>query len=898
MRGVRLSELVEQLRAEIGHSTNPAVGTNARDYLVQVLRRTQQRLWEEYDWSFLKVSRDIPVIAGHVHYSLPSDLPYDRVLEASFKYDGQWHKLCHGIDEHHYSQYDPEANQRHWPVTRWDIAEDTGTIDEIGVLEIWPMPSRSGNDTSGKIRLTGQRSIAPLVDDSSKCELDGTLIVLYAAAEIQARQNQGDAQFKLQQATQLLSKLQNQTTNKKKFASFNTGAFSPCGAFDCDSQLPRALIGVAISSGGDMSDCIPITGTSPSSPVTGNVQFARDAFVALDARYTIGISSSPALDGPLLFLTDQALANQTVPGELRSYSFSVSDGDDLRTITLRHDGTIRAGRADLPGDATDATLVTLGHLNSQGFIPITGTAEGAPVTGNIDVTDDAFVSFGVGQYAVGTSTVLGLDNQLLFLPDVALGGDPAIRGYTFVVHDGTTQRTTTVASDGTVQAGRPDIPVDAPGSTLITKAFFEGVIPPSGQYIPLAGTSGASVSGSVDFADDAFASFGGGQFSVGTSSDPLLENQLLFLSDVTLGGSAALRGYTFKVCDGTTERSVTVKADGSVSAGRADLGDAPNDSTLITKGYFEAQAGVDGPFVSLAGTTPGAAVSGSIELEDDAFVALGEGQYNIGTSSVVGIDSQLLFLPDSSLGGQAAVRGYTFQVCDGSTTRSISLSDDGMIRAGRNTLPAGSPGNMLVTKQHVEDTFLDRSTSSSQSVAGDVTFNGELVLNDAVKTNDQLTLSYGGNRNAMVVESGNHIEMQGGLFTFTSISYLGGYVAALFRDGNTNQGAGSISTTGATTNYNTSSDYRLKTNVRPEKGNALAALEAVDAVRFEWADSGIEQVGFLAHEIQEYAPWAVLGEKNGAGMQQVDYSKIVGMLWAQNQALLERIKQLEAAVQP
>ncbi len=257
MRGVRLDDLVTDLRAEIGHSTNPSVGINARDYLVQVLRRTQDRLWEEYDWAHLKVSRDIVLQAGQRYYSVPVDLHYERIVEVGFKYGDTWHKLGHGIDERCYSTYDSDRDERSWPVAKWDVAEDTGAVDDIGVIEVWPMPSRSTTATDGTLRLTGFRRIQSLVEGGDKCELDGTLIVLMAASEIQARQNQGDAQFKLQQAQQLLSRLMNQNSNKKKSVSF-TDTYD-----DCDGFRPR-MVGSVTSLGSSGGGTNPPT--EPEGP--------------------------------------------------------------------------------------------------------------------------------------------------------------------------------------------------------------------------------------------------------------------------------------------------------------------------------------------------------------------------------------------------------------------------------------------------------------------------------------------------------------------------------------------------------------------------------------------------------------------------------------------------------
>ena len=251
MRGVRLDDLVEQLRAEIGHSTNPAVSLNAKDYLVQVLRRTQLRLWEDHDWSFFKASRDIILQKGQRYYSVPNDLSYERINEVSFKYGDCWHTLCFGINERQYSVYDSDRDVRSWPLVNWDIAEDTGVVDDIGVIELWPVPARSTGETDGQLRVTGYRKLRPMLLGSDVCEIDGTLIVLTAAAEIQARQNQADAAIKLTMANNLLSRLQGQSTAKKKFVEFGADEF-------CNDEFRPRMIGSVTSLGGGGSpggDC-------------------------------------------------------------------------------------------------------------------------------------------------------------------------------------------------------------------------------------------------------------------------------------------------------------------------------------------------------------------------------------------------------------------------------------------------------------------------------------------------------------------------------------------------------------------------------------------------------------------------------------------------------------------
>ena len=104
---------------------------------------------------------------------------------------------------------------------------------------------------------------------------------------------------------------------------------------------------------------------------------------------------------------------------------------------------------------------------------------------------------------------------------------------------------------------------------------------------------------------------------------------------------------------------------------------------------------------------------------------------------------------------------------------------------------------------------------------------------------------------------------------------------------------GEIASTTTTTSYNTSSDYRLKENVVPMTG-ALATVSALKPVTYKWKLDGADGQGFIAHELQEFAPYAVSGEKDGKEMQGVDYGKITPLLTAALQEALVKIESLEA----
>jgi hypothetical protein len=72
---------------------------------------------------------------------------------------------------------------------------------------------------------------------------------------------------------------------------------------------------------------------------------------------------------------------------------------------------------------------------------------------------------------------------------------------------------------------------------------------------------------------------------------------------------------------------------------------------------------------------------------------------------------------------------------------------------------------------------------------------------------------------------------------------------------------GNISLSGSSTAYNTSSDYRLKTDAQPMTGASDRVL-ALKPVNFAWIVDGTRVDGFLAHEAQAVVPECVTGTKD------------------------------------
>ena len=117
---------------------------------------------------------------------------------------------------------------------------------------------------------------------------------------------------------------------------------------------------------------------------------------------------------------------------------------------------------------------------------------------------------------------------------------------------------------------------------------------------------------------------------------------------------------------------------------------------------------------------------------------------------------------------------------------------------------------------------------------------------------------------------------------------------------NPNGNVGKIQTSGSSTTYSTSSDYRLKENIAPMTG-ALAKVAALNPVTYNWKVDGSAGQGFIAHELQAVVPDCVTGEKDAVDAegnpqyQGVDTSFLVATLTAaikEQQAIIEQQSQM------
>ena len=197
-------------------------------------------------------------------------------------------------------------------------------------------------------------------------------------------------------------------------------------------------------------------------------------------------------------------------------------------------------------------------------------------------------------------------------------------------------------------------------------------------------------------------------------------------------------------------------------------------------------------------------------------------------------------------------------------------------------------------------------------------------------TTDRMTFNTGGteaarfdeNQDFMIGTAANinssggplHVKSRSGsehVASFQNGSSDGGFGINFYRVDGTE--VGSVRWTSTTTNFNTTSDYRLKENV-DYSWTATTRFKQLKPCRVNWiADStNTLQDGFLAHEVSSVVPEAVMGTKDAtktqdtfndsgdvtgtetvANYQSIDQSKLVPLLVKTIQELEARITALE-----
>jgi hypothetical protein len=334
-------------------------------------------------------------------------------------------------------------------------------------------------------------------------------------------------------------------------------------------------------------------------------------------------------------------------------------------------------------------------------------------------------------------------------------------------------------------------------------------------------------------------------------------------------------------------------AVGTTSADTTTLRLAPTNSDAVQRtlhiGYNGSMSsGVNGSYISFGNTTPSTNQLARIASFYEGGTYAGSLRFYTNTSTDGANPAERMRI-DSS--GNLLVGG---------TSASYSVAGRGLIEVN------GSSESLIAFKIGGSTTNAVYQYNTTANFETNVT--GSRYMNWTVNGSERMRIDSSGN---LLVGTTSVLDLgkvsilysstnQNGI-TLKNSSTTFNQNAISFRNSSGTE-VGYVYTTSSSTTYATSSDYRLKENVVPMTG-ALAKLSALKPCTYTWKADGSNGQGFIAHELAEVCPEAVVGEKDAVDSddnpkyQGIDTSFLVATLTAAIQEQQAIINDLKARIE-
>ena len=200
------------------------------------------------------------------------------------------------------------------------------------------------------------------------------------------------------------------------------------------------------------------------------------------------------------------------------------------------------------------------------------------------------------------------------------------------------------------------------------------------------------------------------------------------------------------------------------------------------------------------------------------------------------------------------------------------------------TLPVANGGTGITSLGTGVATFLGTPSSANFAAAlTDETGSGALVF----ATSPTLVTPALGTPSAIVLTNatGTASSLTVGKITITDETSANASYYPMLSVGTSSGNSANVSSTKlifnpssgllTSTDYNSSSDERLKTNIKPVE-NALDKVIALRGVSFNWKEGGAKAIGLIAQEAEEVIPEIVSQDENG--YLGIRYNNLIGVL--------------------
>jgi hypothetical protein len=169
----------------------------------------------------------------------------------------------------------------------------------------------------------------------------------------------------------------------------------------------------------------------------------------------------------------------------------------------------------------------------------------------------------------------------------------------------------------------------------------------------------------------------------------------------------------------------------------------------------------------------------------------------------------------------------------------------------------------------------------SNSNTNGLLVNGPIIINSAENNNNDTNIGNIVFNNSIASSSSDQ-----------SISWPNYSTAKITANSNGILINGNLKVTGTITgNISIPSDYRIKDVMEPL--NSSYSVDNLKPIKYYNKKTGNEEIGFIAHEVQEIYPYLVTGEKDGPDIQTVNYIGLIGVLTKEIQILKAEVAELK-----
>ena len=343
-------------------------------------------------------------------------------------------------------------------------------------------------------------------------------------------------------------------------------------------------------------------------------------------------------------------------------------------------------------------------------------------------------------------------------------------------------------------------------------------------------------------------------------------------------------------------------------------------SLVVTGGVgISGNVYIGGNGASSGNTTGGLVVTGGAYIGGNSYLAgvITMANSTASTSSTTGA---LKITGGAYIGGASYLDGVITMAnttaSTGSTTGALKITGgayigdasylDGVITMANATAGSNGAGALKISGGAYIGgaSYLAGVITMASGTGSSSTTSGSLVVTGGVGISGNVYIggsgaSTGSSSGGLVVTGGAYIG--GNSYLAGNIKIAGGTTSTSYTDGAlVVTGSAGFSANIYCNNYtnsvyfNATSDYRIKTNVT--QLDSSYNVDSLKPIHYINTRGNKEDIGFLAHEVQEIYPFLVSGEKDGTDYQSINYNGFIGILVKEIQDLKKTVAELQNKV--